>query len=312
MKTELIFPVISLLAAMAVACNAEPTDPAAVVPPAADIAAATDKAEPEVTGTGEFQPKVYKADRYESLKEKSPFEFELKPEAPPPAPDPFEGLSLAGYDGSGSNLTVRLMNAATNTRITVYGEASPRKKKDESGFTVVGLNRTKNRMTTTVTLRKDGHEKEIGFDRKLFATMKAAGGAGGGGALPVIGGNQLKLGNGIVQNMPGSIIQGRAQQGGGGYQAPQAVIPGQAPAGANGGNLAGGVNSAQPINVNAGAINGMTGNAQVQINGQNIGQPQAQPEQQRRRVVLPSTTPPPVPVVPQPAPGQVPVDPPVR
>ena len=257
--------------------------------------------------------------RYENLREKSPFEFKLEAPPPPVAPNPFEGMMLAGYVGSSKNLTVYLVNTKANgERVTVYGDTSPRKKQDKSGIRVVSLNRGRTLKTTTVTLEKDGQTGEVGFDEKALSNMKggAAGGAQPGQAPGQPG--QRPPGFPGMMRPPGTPAPGQAtpQQP---YQAPQAFVPNQNPAAAQ--QVQGAavqtqvVNGQQvPLNNNAAMVNFLAGGQgavpanlqptvtvqpQVpqnvpQINVQPMPQPTPQPgggtpqAPPRRRVVLPS------------------------
>ncbi len=298
---------------------------------AQDVPAPADTAAPaaEVAPPVDFTPQEYGIERYELISQKSPFEFELPVEELPPEPNPFEGISLTGYTGKDDKMTVFLFNAATGQKLTVYGEASPRKVKDESGMTIVSLNRTKNRMTTTVTLRKGSREEAIGFDVKALSMARASGGAAGGG------------GSGIPRQQAGipgqpPLPQAQPQLGQRppqAYRPPQAVVPssgrggqgGQAGGGNNGGqfnaggqgaggNIGGQVNAniPQPGGGNLGNGNGQSnlgipnnpaGNGINDITGgnTNVGGLPSGPTPTRRRVVLPTAAPTP--------PGNAPVIP---
>ena len=142
-----------------------------------------------------FPPRVYDLGRYENLQAKSPFEFELKEPPPAEAPNPFEGMVLAGYVGSNKNMTVYLVNTKANgERISVYGDGSPRKKGDKSGIRIVGLNRGRTLKQTSVILEKDGQTGEVQFDEKALSNMKGGSPAAGAGQ-PNLPGNMRGPGN---------------------------------------------------------------------------------------------------------------------
>jgi hypothetical protein len=115
-----------------------------------------------------FVPREKLLSNYDLLRKKSPFEFD-----PPKAPqtvqiDPFEGISLAGYCGAGNQLTVYLLEGKEKKRLTVFGDGSPYKKRDESGFRVVGIHRGTSLKTTEVVLEKDGRQGTVKFDDDMF------------------------------------------------------------------------------------------------------------------------------------------------
>jgi hypothetical protein len=274
--------------------------------------------EAEATGDS-FIPKEHTIDRYQKLRGKSPFEFELaKPKEADPT-NPFADLVLAGFAGNAGNPTVYLLNSKTQERITVYGEANPRP--NQSGFKVIRVDRGKSFASTTATLEKDGVQETLKFDTKALYSM--TGGAGGGGAAaggrPAVPGQPGPPGQGPRPTIPG---QARPQQM---YQAPQAFIPGQAGRNTPGGQMAGGAfipgqpqpaaqpaaggiqlgmqqpGAAQPTNaVPAGAPNAQQQLNALLANPANPGQgqptiarpvpavPSANPPP-RRRVVLPNT-----------------------
>ena len=270
-----------------------------------------------------FPPRVYDLGRYENLQAKSPFEFELKEPPPAEAPNPFEGMVLAGYVGSNKNMTVYLVNTKANgERISVYGDGSPRKKGDKSGIRIVGLNRGRTLKQTSVILEKDGQTGEVQFDEKALSNMKGGSPAAGAGQ-PNLPGNMLGPGMrpGGMPNLPNQVNQPGANNPAVPYQAPQAFVPGQ-PGGAqpNAGAVANGTmivnGQTVPVNNNAAMVNFLSGQgavpggaAQVQqgVNVQPqvvqpaavVPAPQAQPtpSQQpggrengppKRRVVLPT------------------------
>ena len=205
-----------------------------------------------------FPPREHGMSRYENLREKSPFEFKLEAPPPPVAPNPFEGMVLAGYVGSSKNLTVYLVNTKANgERLSVYSDASPRKKQDKSGIRIVSLNRGRTLKTTTVTLEKDGQTGEVSFDDKALSNMK--GGAAGGAQPGQVPGQPGQRPPGFPGMMrpPGAPVPGQAapQQP---YQAPQAFVPGQNPA-------AGGVQPGGAVQGQAQVVNGT-----VMVNGQPV------------------------------------------
>jgi hypothetical protein len=162
-----------------------------------------------------FAPVEYPIDRYQKLRGKSPFEFEL---AKPPVGetvDPFAEYVLAGFAGSAGQPTVYLLNTKTQERITVLSDSSGRPNK--SGFHIISVDRGRTLSSTTVQLEKDGQQGKLAFDSKALYSM--TGGASGGGARP---GQPNQPGQPVVR--PGGV-PGRVAPA---YQAPQAFIPGQA------------------------------------------------------------------------------------
>ncbi len=173
-------------------------------------------------GTEAFSPPEYSMDRYQKLRGKSPFEFELAKPVVEAAADPFADLVLAGYAGSASRPTVYVVNTKTQERLTLLPEGSS--KKDTTGFKVLSVNRGRNLATTTVKIEKDGVTKELAFDPKTLSSMTA--GATGGqpgnapGARPGLPGQpgQPMIRPGTIPGQPGQQVK---------FQAPQAFIPGQ-------------------------------------------------------------------------------------
>jgi|GEM_PF-6454321 len=245
-----------------------------------------------------FAPKQKPLSDYASLDKKSPFEFDPVKTADVVAEDPFKDISLAGFCGSGNTMTVYLlMSGKEKKRITVFGDGSVYKKRDESGYRVIGLNRGKSLKTTSVTLEKDGVQKEVTFeDDTLIA--KGGGGPGHPQQTPMVPGPDGKMVPRPIIPRPGGNVNQPQQQ----YQAPQAFIPGQsnnpqpqqasqpgvnALAGQNVGNMS-----------NQQLVNHLTGpGGQQPVNPPAVAQPQtgAAPgggDQQRgpsrRRVVLPT------------------------
>jgi len=217
-----------------------------------------------------FPPRVYDLGRYENLQAKSPFEFELKEPPAAEAPNPFEGMVLAGYVGSNKNMTVYLVNTKANgERISVYGDGSPRKKGDKSGIRIVGLNRGRTLKQTSVILEKDGQTGEVQFDEKALSNMKGGSPAAGSGQ-PNLPGNMRGPGMrpGGMPNLPNQVNQPGANNPAVPYQAPQAFVPGQ-PGGAqpNAGAVANGTmivnGQTVPVNNNAAMVNFLSGQGAV-------------------------------------------------
>ena len=245
-----------------------------------------------------FAPVEYSIDRYQKLRGKSPFEFEL---AKPPVGetvDPFAEYVLAGFAGSAGQPTVYLLNTKTQERITVLSDSSGRPNK--SGFHIISVNRGRTLSSTTVQLEKDGQQGKLAFDSKALYSM--TGGAAGGGVRPA---QANQPGQPVVR--PGGV-PGRAAQA---YQAPQAFIPGR-PAGQFPAATAGQPGVApQPVQpgMQPGAVPGPGVNPQQQVKLllNNPAAPNAAPQlnvtpapggapvtnqsnpQPRRRVVLPTT-----------------------
>lgn len=261
--------------------------------------------EPSVSDT--FAPVEHSIDRYQKLRGKSPFEFEL---AKPPVGetvDAFADYVLAGFAGTAGQPTVYLLNTKTQERITVLSDGTGRPNK--SGFHIISVNRGRTLSSTTVQLEKDGQQGKLAFDSKALFSM-TGGAAGGGGARP---GQPNQSGQPVVR--PGGV-PGQPARPAQAYQAPQAFIPGQGNRGA--GQFPAGVpGQAQPgvapqgiqqLGMQPGGAPPAAINPQQQVNtllNANPGQPQpqlnvmpapgaapatGQPNQQpRRRVVLPTT-----------------------
>jgi len=226
MKTPLIASL--LIPALAFITGVRPA--MAEIKPGAEKAAEAENA-PEAG----FAPKEYSLSRYDHLNKKSPFEFDPQKPVENTAADPFEGVSLAGYVGSGQTMTVYLLTGKEKKRETVYGDGSPYKKRDKSGFRVVGIKRGKTLKTTAVIMEKDGQQKEIMFEEDA---LRPKGGAPGPGVQMVPGPNGTMVPRPVIPR-PGG---GGAPQNTGGYQAPQAFVPGQTP-------------NPQQQNVNQGMVN---------------------------------------------------------
>jgi len=221
-------------------------------------------AAPEAAGDT-YTPLEYGMDRYQKLRGKSPFEFELaKPPAEPTA-DPFADVILASYGGYANNVSVTLLNTKTQERISVFAKGTGRK--NENGYQILSVNKGRTLSTTTVTMEKDGQSKELGFDTKLLYSM--VGGAGGGGAAaaagrPIVPG---QANNGQPNGQPVIRPAGLPGQAARPYQAPQPVnISRGGQANRNAGN--------QP------AMAGQVGMGQPGVQVANIPAPQTTGEQQ--------------------------------
>ena len=205
MKTpRLLFPLLTLAACVAptVPVFAEEKDP--------------------VAESG-FAPKEYPLSRYAPLDKKSPFEFDPPPVKTDETVNPFEGVSLAGYAGSGKNLTVYLIGGGKEKqRLTVYGDGSPFKKRDKSGYRVVTLHAAKTLKKTSVTLEKDGVQGEVFFDAETLKP-KATGQVPGQNMQMVQGPDGRMVPRQIVPRPTGAAA-GQNQQP---YVAPAPFIPGQ-------------------------------------------------------------------------------------
>lgn len=272
---------------------------AALASPASAFADTRGPAAATAPDDGSFTPKEYPLSRYEPLKKKSPFEFEPPKEAVADAEDPFLGVSLAGYCGSGNSMTVYLIAGKEKKRITVFGDGSPYKKRDTSDFRVVGINRGKTLKTTSVTLEgKNREKKEVKFEED---TLKNAKGGAAVGAQP---GGQMNPGQ---PGQPGQrnpqVIRPGGNQVPPPYVAPQAFIPGQSnppqqqPQQGNPAFLNGNVPPNQATMSNQQLINQLTTNAQqqvpgnpngVQVQGGDQSRAPVPPQAPRRRVVLPT------------------------
>ena len=269
---------------------------------AQDVPPAPDDTVPAAVETDDtFIPQEYPIDRYQKLRGKSPFEFELAKPVVEAATDPFADLVLAGYAGSASRPTVYVVNTKTQERMTILPGNSG--KNDNTGYKVLSVNRGRNLATTTVKLEKDGVQKELAFDPKALSSMTAGATGGQPGAAP---GNRPGLPGQPPLPMQPNRPAIPGQQPVAAYKAPAAFIPG-------------GTNRGAPQMNNPVANNGIqlgmqpgqaapagSTDAQVQLNnllnnsaaalaqpnivpapvGQN-GQPA--PQQPRRRVVLPTT-----------------------
>jgi hypothetical protein len=258
------------------------------------LAADTPEAAPD---DASFAPKPHPLSRYAHLDKKSPFEFDPPPIERPASVDNFEGVSLGGYCGSGNTLTVYLVTGKEKKRISVYGDGSPFKKLDQTGYRIIKLNESKTLSTTTVLMEKDGQQKEIGFDKE---TLTAKAGGGGGGQVQMVPGpNGTMVPRPVIPRPTAAPGQTQA------YQAPAPFIPGQNNPGQNnpGQNFPGNPqgnplpnNVPQPVGnmSNQQLVNQLvtTPNA-PQFNNPAVVNPAAQPGgtppvPQRRRVVLPT------------------------
>jgi hypothetical protein len=211
---------------------------------------APDPAAAAEEGYTPYAPKQYDLSRYEHMKKKSPFEFEAPKPDEVVAVDPFEGVSLAGYAGSGKKMSVYLLIGKEKKRVTVWGDASPMKKSDDSGFRIVGLNKGKSLASSEVILEKDGVQKGIKFEEDTLKNAK--GGVGGGGA-PGQGGVQM-MPDGKGGMIPRPVIprpggvQGNTG-GNAGFSPPAPFIPGQTPAPATNNPAMNNNGNANPLNV---------------------------------------------------------------
>lgn len=266
----------------------------AVLADGKDAAAATESAE-----AGPFAPKQYPAERYAHLDRKSPFEFDPPPEKPADVVNNFDGVSLGGYCGTGKTMTVYLIEGKEKKRVTVYGDGSPYKKRDESGYRIISLNKGKSLSSTTVLLEKGGQQAEVKFEKETLTAK--AGGAPAGGQVRMVPGPDGKMVPQPVIPRPGGMT-GQPQAS---YQAPPPFIPGQGAAGGAGNNpgnpqnnnpvLANGLNTAVP-QPNGTMTNQQLVNQLVNTPGvaPSVVQPGgAPPQPSRRRVVLPTQQPPP-------------------
>lgn len=172
---------------------------------------------PADSQAGPYNPVEYDLDRYQKIRGKSPFEFEL---AKPPVGetvDPFADYVLAGFAGTASRPTVYLMNVKTQERITVSSAGTP---KASHGFSLVSLNRGKHLRSTTAKMEKDGQQKDLAFDSATLSNM--TGGAAGGAA------GQVRPGQPGQPNMagrPGAPPMQANRPAVQPFQAPQAFIP---------------------------------------------------------------------------------------
>src|SRR5436190_20666121 len=71
-------------------------------------------------------------------------------------------------------LTVYPLKSKEKKCLTVFGDGSPYKKRDESGFRVVGINRGKSLKTTEIILEKDGRQGTVKFDDDVLHSKGAA------------------------------------------------------------------------------------------------------------------------------------------
>ena len=177
-------------------------------------------------GTETFTPREYPIDRYQKLRGKSPFEFELAKPIVQDAADPFADLVLAGYAGSASRPTVYVVNTKTQERITILPEGNS--KKDATGFRILSVNRGRNLATTTVKVEKNGVQKELAFDPKALSSMTAGATGGQPGTAPLV-----RLGQNVQPGQPGYVPPGARpvmpglQTAPARFVAPQAFIPNQ-------------------------------------------------------------------------------------
>jgi hypothetical protein len=238
---------------------------------------------------GPFKPKAYDLSRYSpNFDKKSPFEFDPPPPVTEAPTNNFDGVSLGGYCGSGNTLSVYIIVGKEKKRITVYGDGSPFKKRDESGFRIVSLNRGKSLSTTTVVLEKGGQQGTVSFEKETLASK--GGGAQGGQIQMVPDGKGGMVPRPVIPRPTGA--PGAQTQA---YQPPPVFIPGQSNAGGNPGGQNNQIQAQQAANLNNQQLmNQMVNNPNIPqqpvVNpGQNGGaQPPTPP---RRRVVLPTQNP---------------------
>jgi hypothetical protein len=166
----------------------------------------------------EFPPRVKPISAYERLRSKSPFEFDVRKPPVEAAINPFEGISLAGYCGKGDTLTVYLLSGKEKKRITVFGDGSPFKKHDTSGFRVVGIKRGRTLQATKVILEKDGQRGTLMFDEEILHSPNRP---APGGLQKVRGPNGAM---GLRPNIPKPMAGANAAQV---YKAPEPFIPGR-------------------------------------------------------------------------------------
>lgn len=233
---------------------------------------------PPQTGDGTFQPKVYGREKYDKLRAKSPFEFEIPKTEAPPAVDPFEGISLTGFVGTDpQKATVYLVNEKDKTSITVWGNASPRKKTDKSEMTIISINPGKRRADATVEIERNGQRKTLSYKEGFLSSIKAGpvGGAQPGQpGKPAIGPNGQPIpGTNVNPQLKGMGVQ----PGFGGNRPPVqgsgAVISG----GGNGMNPAfqanPAVNGGGSVTISGGGGGGNVTQPQVQTGAPIISQP---------------------------------------
>ncbi len=184
-------------------------------------ALAESKAGTHTNADGTFVPKEKALSDYDKLRAKSPFEFDPPKVKTEEVINPFEGYSLAGYCGKGDTLMVTLLAGKEKKRIVVYGDGSPYKPRDESGFRVIGINRHQALRDTEVILEKDGQQGTVKFEED---TLRSKGPAQGqGGMIPGPNGQLVPRQGGGVPRPTGVPAPGGQNN----YQAPAPFIPGQ-------------------------------------------------------------------------------------
>lgn len=229
----------------------------------------------------------YPESRYEKIRTRSPFEFELSKPKTEDAADPFQDFVLAGYAGSATRVTVYLANTKTQERLTVSGGSE-----NGAGFKVISVNRGATLRSTTATLEKDGVTKKLSFDPTALNSM-----SGGNGAAPAPGRPGLP-GQPGQPGRPVILPAGGARAGIQPYQAPQAFIPGQNNAAAQHAlptgtpAINGGGNNVQALMTNNAQVAPGQMQGQVQVSGVpqqgGRGRREESNSEPRRRVVLPS------------------------
>lgn len=243
--------------------------------------AETKEAEPE----SGLARKEFPLSRYAHLDKKSPFEFDPPPPKTESGPDVFEGVSLAGYCGSGKSLTVYIFEGVKEKkRVTVYGDASPFKKRDTSGFRILALNAGKTLKKTTVTLERGGVQKEIKFDDE---TLLSKGSALGGKNIQMVPGPNGTMVPRTIVPRPSNAPGGQNQQA---YQAPAPFVMGQAGGGQQQqqGNQVGGNGNGLQLQNAQGQPAALNMSNQQLLN--HLTGPNGQPQQQTPNVVIPQVT----------------------
>jgi hypothetical protein len=256
----------------------------------------------------------YQWDRFSKMLSKSPFEFDVPPEAAPEPIPPMDGWMISGISGTEDYVNVTIIHETTSQRVSMTKYTNPdldRKKGIKSGgdaFKLIGIEfepgKPKNRKSAKAYVQKNDDPAALVTWKSKADSMKPMSVApniqlpamnaavmGGGG----MGGS----GRGAMPNggMGGGAPQGinPAQMGGGGVNmnvggvggSGQQIVPGMAPqpgqAGVN--QPAGNVSNGQQqlldlLNKNRGQNpNGAGGGANGQTPGSSLG---------RRRVVLPT------------------------
>ncbi len=264
--------------------------------------------------TSVMETKTYGLDRYQRLMAKSPFDFEVPEVAPPPPIPAMQDWALAGLTKATDYSVVNLVNLKTQERLRLTRYMAPPSSKanqTKSGsdiFTLESIQFEEGKPMTvknaTAMVTKNGEQGSVAFDAKVLQ-MKAAPGKG---AMPMIPGAQPANGQPVPNNgQPGGangsnqallqmLQQRNAAQPQGGGAAPQPTNPGN-PAVPNLPNqLAPQGQPAQPqqpVVPQQPAVYSNTGGGTNPAAGANNGNAPAPAA--RRRVVLPTNEPVPVP-----------------